>query len=194
VDISEGGLPFPEPIVAGNRLAEPDDEGGWKLVAGYRPLRVVGVEVQLFSFGAGNAAVYGGTSFYSSAGPGPLPIEVWERESHLKARPEGQVLSALLFIPEALTRVDVYGKAGVAHFDESTSARASECAVRTRGPGQGPCYFTSQVDEAGSAPYVGIGARFKVGRSWGVRLEYESIDSDVWDETTMLSAGIALEF
>ena len=56
VDISEAGVPFPDPILEGNRLAEPDT--GWKLVAGF-PLRVVGVELQFIDFGEGDAGVNG---------------------------------------------------------------------------------------------------------------------------------------
>jgi hypothetical protein len=120
----------------------------------------------------------------------------------MEPRPQATVLSAVLFIPEALPRLDVYGKVGVGDLRESISAlsiRRSEIdcpppGVRLGDRGTGPCAFTSEFEDSGSAPYLGIGARFSKGRSWGVRLEYDWMDSDVWNDTTMLSAGIAWEF
>ena len=149
-------MPFPDPILEGNRSGGPDT--GWKLVAGFRPLRVVGVEFQFVEFGEGDTGVYGGFEY------GGQIRGTWQQETRMKVSTQMRVLSAALFIPEALPRLDVYGKVGVADVDESISASAvvrvfpDECApngVRLRPTG--PCTFTNDVDESDSAPYVGIG-------------------------------------
>jgi hypothetical protein len=118
----------------------------------------------------------------------------------MRASRQAWLLSALLFIPEVLPSVDVYGKVGVAGLDESISARtvdrraATECTVRLNE--RGSCVFTSDVDESESAPFVGIGARIKVPRACAacaVQFEFETINANVEDNLTILSVGIAME-
>ena len=165
-------------------------------MVGFRPVRVVGLELQYVDFGEEDAAVYGGT--YLDSGQ----VEHWQQESHMSTKFQATVLSALLFIPEALPRVDVYGKVGVADLEESIFASAIDRRPVIGCPppgvdlgrlGFGPCGFTSDVHESESAPYVGVGARVKVAREAAVRVEYEAIDRDVGDNITMLSLGIAWE-
>lgn len=193
VDISQAGVPVPDPVLAGTTSAEPDS--AWKLVAGFRPARVIGVELQVVDWGEGSASGYGGT--HTQIG---TRVEYWQYESHMTANAEATVLSAVIFIPEAMPRLDIYGKAGLAAVNTSLSgtaiSRVIQCppgSVPTNGGTTGPCLSTSDVDESESAPYVGVGVRFATGRSWGLRLEYESIDSDVWSDMTMFSVGIAWE-
>ena len=56
-----------------------------------------------------------------------------------------------------------------------------------------PCTFSSDVDQSDSGAYLGFGARFRIARAVAVRVEYEALDRDVGDNTTMLSLGIAWE-
>ena len=193
VDISEAGVPFPDPILAGDRSGGPDT--GWKLVTGFRPLRVVGVEFQYVEFAEGETGVYGGFSYGGR-------FDVWQQETEMKVNTQARVLSAVLFIPEASPNLDIYGKVGVADVDESISASAivrvtgvpEECAPGGfRERPTGPCLFTSDLDESDSAPYVGIGARFRIGSAAAIRVEYEAIDRDGGDRATMFSLGIAWE-
>jgi hypothetical protein len=96
-----------------------------------------------------------------------------------------------------LPSFDAYGKVGVARFEESFDVYVSDWSLpcRLQPFGQAPsCLFISQGGQTDSHPYVGIGVRFKEsGRAWAVRLEYEAIDGELGDTTTMLSVGIAWE-
>ena len=112
----------------------------------------------------------------------------------MKGRSTAWVVSGVLFIPERSPTADVYAKVGVAELDESLEAQHFAIVV-------GGCVISacpridveSEVRQSDSRPYVGIGARFKVARAVGVRVEYEAIDRDPGDDTTMLSLGVALE-
>jgi hypothetical protein len=184
VDFSEAGVPLPEPIVGPKGPAEPGT--GRKFVAGFRPVGVVGVEIQYIDFDEGETGAAGGWTV-GGGQVGPF----YERTSHMKVSVDATVLSAILFVPEASSAFDVYGKVGVADFNESlaTSTTTIECIPIV------PCMSTvnSDVDRSESAPYVGIGARIRLARAVAVRVEYEAIDRDVGDPTTMLSLGIAWE-
>ncbi len=184
-------MPFPDPVLEGN--AETDT--GYKLVVGFRPLRVIGVELQFVDFGEEDTNANGGFQY------GGQLRGIWQQETEMEVSTQALVLSAVLFIPETSPRFDVYAKVGAAQLDESISARAIrrseiECpppGVRIGASGAGPCEFTSDVYERESGPYVGIGARFKVAHEAALRVEYEAIDSAFGDATTMFSVGIAWE-
>jgi opacity protein-like surface antigen len=192
VDISEAGVPLPDPIVGPPRPAEPS--AGWKLVGGFRPARVVGVEIQYVDLGEGEAWVNGGWS----VGGGQVPA-VYQQSNHMKASFDATVLSALLFIPETSPSLDVYGKIGVADLNESlTTSTTTIASGYPIGPECVPysrCTSTvnSDVELSESAPYVGIGARVKIASNWALRVEYEGIARDVGDAARMLSLGIAWE-
>jgi hypothetical protein len=167
-----------------NRWAEP--EPGKKLVAGFRPVRVVGVEVQYVDFGEATREVAGGWTL-GGGQVGPF----YEQTNSTKIRPEAWVLSALLFIPESLPAFDVYGKVGVAALKHafSTNTTRHECVPIFR------CLSTvdSDVHQSDARPFLGLGARLKVARAVAVRFEYELIDRDAGDNTSMLSLGFAWE-
>lgn len=158
---------------------------GLKFVAGFRPIRVVGAELQLVDFGEVEIRSGGSPHFRAQYGYYSLNSEA-----------NATMLSALLFIPHASPSWDVYGKVGVAKLDESFDVQVVERSLECLAPGGGylpSCTFFSQVDETASHPSVGIGARIKIAREWAVRVEYEAIDDDVGDPTTMLSLGFAWE-
>ena len=153
---------------------KPDTTTGRKIVAGFRPARVVGVEFQLVDFGEDVA------EFNTSHHPRLTDIYV---ESSANA----WVVSALLFIPAPAPRVDVYGKVGVALLDESFRASGYNP------PTCGPIFCSIDIDQTESRPYIGIGFRFNVARQTALRLEYEAIDADVGTPLTLLSLGVAWE-
>ena len=174
----------------GNRSL--DSSTGQKVVAGFRPLRIVGMEVQLVDFGSQEVAAYAGGLIGSGQ-----TTHCCQQSSYMSASSEGKVLAALLFFPEPLVSFDVYTKVGVAHLDESLDAYAFDeltpgCQF---GPGGFPpfCLFRNEVDQSESSPYVGFGFRYKIAPAAGVRVEYEAIDGDLGDNTTMFSLGIAWE-
>ena len=164
----------------------PDNGTGRKAFAGFRPVRVVGVEIQYIDFGTGSDVTYG-ESFGS--GQGTL-----RDNSSITASAEATVLAALLFIPQPSPSLDIYGKVGAANLDESFTVSADD--YESSNP---PFYglsssFHDEVEQSDSAPFVGFGARFHVTRAVGVSLEYEAVLGDSGDPTTLVSVGFAGQF
>jgi hypothetical protein len=185
VDMAEGQAPPPPaPVVVWKNPAEPGT--GWKLVAGFRPARVVGMEIEYVDFDDGDATVHGGRTF----GGGQVATQ-YEQTNHLSAGFEASVLSALLFVPEHNPSLDVYGKLGAAKLDESlvTSVITIPCTPIS----QCRTTVTYDVGQSDVRPYVGIGARMTTWRALAVRVEYESIDRDTGDNLQMLSLGVTWE-
>jgi len=156
-----------------------------KIVAGFQPLRLVGVELQYVDLGEDDLR-------RSSGGQVPL------QTISLKSETEAAVLAALLFIPEQMPSFDVYGKVGVADVDDSFTVSGYDRTIPfCRGPPfpvPSDCDFNIEAGESGSAPYVGFGARLEIAAAAAIRLEYEAIGRDEGDNLTMLSLGIAWEF
>lgn len=173
----------PEPIV-GNEPAEPGT--GWKFAAGFRPVRVVGVEVQYLDLDDGETEVHGGWRL-GGGQVGPF----YEQSSYLNVKADASVLSALLFIPEGNPSLDIYGKVGVADLNESFATSTTSIACVPIVPCTSAVY--GNVHQSDLRPYVGFGARVTVWRSLAVRVEYEGIDRDVGDSFTMLSLGFSWE-
>ena len=114
----------------------------------------------------------------------------------LKTKASATVLTAVLFIPDPSPSFDVYGKVGVAEYKESFDVHVSNWTPMCRllPFGQAPeCLFDNQGHQADSQPYVGIGAQFKIASNLAARIEYEAIDDDIGDNTTMFSLNIAWE-
>jgi len=158
----------------------------WKIAASFRPVRIVGVEFQFIDFGEGTERATSGWSL----GGGQVPTNR-ERSSSLNASAEARVLSALLFVPEQLPLIDVYGKIGIADLDESIIANATEYVCTPLSICRSD--FSSELRQSDVGPYVGFGARIKVGAAAGVRAELEAVDRDGGDPMTFLSVGIAWE-
>jgi len=179
-DMSEAGVPE---HIWGN--ASVDTDTGNKLVFGFRPIRVVGVEFQALDLGDGETQAHAG-EFHALG-----QVSYWDQSSYMTASADATVLTALLFIPESSQWLDVYGKVGVAVLDESFRAAAQSTIAAECQP---VCTFRAEVDQSYTTPYVGFGARFKVARAAAIRIEYETIDRDEGDNTTMLSVGVAVEW
>lgn len=173
------------PEEAWGDLSVESDDIGWKLVAGFRPLRIVGAELQYVDFGEGTR---------QSRNGGQVPIQAVTLQSSADAK----VLTAILFVPEHLRSFDFYGKVGVADLDDSFTVSGYDRLI----PGcRGPpfpvapeCDFDIEADQSESAPYVGLGVRLEIASAVAVRFEYEAIDRDEGDGPSMLSLGIAWEF
>ena len=76
---------------------------GWKVLAGIRPISVLGAEVEYVDFGNPHTTFYGGTV-----------------NANVKASAEG--LYALAYLPIPVPTLDFYAKAGVARLQTSTNA------------------------------------------------------------------------
>ena len=181
-DWESAGVPE---FIRPTRSRESGSTSRWRLSAGFRPLRVVGLEIEYIALGEGKAE------------DGYTPnIGISRGEYWLKTEASATVLTAVLFIPDPSPSFDVYGKVGVAQYKESFEVHVSNWTpmCRLQPFGQKPeCLFDNQGHQTESQPYLGIGARVKVAREAAVRVEYEAIDHDVGDPTTMLSLGIAWE-
>lgn len=76
---------------------------GWKVLAGMRPISVLGAEVEYVDFGHPHTTFNGGTV-----------------NADVKASAEG--LYALVYLPIPLPALDIYAKGGVARLQTSTNA------------------------------------------------------------------------
>jgi hypothetical protein len=174
LDLASAGAPD----FASSRFgrSEPEPSTAWKIVAGFRPVRVVGAEIQYVDFGVAEI-------------PSPSGNAIIRTHFDMESRADAIVMTALLFIPERSPAFDIYGKVGVAQLDESFQAHAllvdPSCTPFA-------CQFSTDIDRTDSRPYLGIGARIRVGREIGFRIEYEEIDRD-GDSVTLLSVGLAWE-
>jgi OmpA family protein len=178
--LSDAGTPdeIPPAILSRFGSRDADSVTGWKVVAGFRPARVVGAEIEYVDFGEAEI-------------PPPSGNAIVRTHLSMASRAEALVLTSLLFIPEPMSNIDVYGKVGVAKLDESFQVFALEnSSVECRNPW---CQFQRDVHQTDSRPYVGFGARFQLGPG-ALRIEYELIDRDNGDDTTMLSIGLAGEW
>jgi len=163
-----------------------DHVTGWKVAAGFRPRRVIGAEIQYVEFGEDKV------SDRDSIG---VRLPVTTAALDMKASATAWVASALVFIPERSPTFDVYGKVGMAELEESLEAHHFNYVLGACSP-VSSCPLIVQdsaVHEKDLRPYFGIGARFKVTRAIGVRAEFEAIDRDTGDHTTMISIGVAFE-
>lgn len=177
-ELSSDGIP--ESLRLSSAFYGPPDseEMGWKFAAGWRPVRVVGAEIQYVDFG--------GFAQRRRRGGGQVATQFLSTN----VRADATVLTALLFVPEPSPRFDVYGKVGIAKLTESVTGEGYNYGLPECVPS---CALTVDEERKDSRPYVGIGARVKIARAWAVRLEYEEIDGETGDNTTMLSLGIAWE-
>jgi hypothetical protein len=175
-DLESTGAP---PVVL-DRFGNTSPSGditGWKLAVGFRPVRLVGVELQYLDFGEGEIAP-------------PTGNAIFRAHVDMETSADATVLAALVFLPLRSPSFDVYGKVGVAELDESLRAHAlvvvgSPCIPLA-------CNFSSDEHGTDSFPYFGIGVRVAISRAAAFRLEYEAIDRD-GDDTTMWSVGVAWE-
>ena len=175
-DLASTGAP-PEILDRFGNRSPPDNPTGWKLVAGFRPARLVGVEVQYVEYGTAEI-------------PPPSGNGIFRTHVDMESTADATVLTALLFVPMPSPAFDIYGKVGVAKLDETVRAHALLVGA--------PCFplacnFSGDKDQSGSHPYFAIGFRHEIGRMLAFRAEYEVVDRDSGDDTTMLSVGVAWE-
>lgn len=159
--------------VYGNALALSKHHTAWKLVAGVRPISLVGAEFEYIDFGQVQATTDNGIVQVAS-----------------NAHPKAQALFGVVYLPLPLPIVNVYGKVGFARLQSSVNASAS-C---TRGIacllpiGYGPV-STNHTDSR-LAYGVGVQAKFS---SLAARLEYERISANSGDPD-LFSLGVNWTF
>ncbi|MGC1521282.1 MAG: outer membrane beta-barrel protein [Steroidobacteraceae bacterium] len=140
-----------------------DHQTAWKLIAGIRPIPVVGAEAEYIDFGhpdhgytANGYATYG-----------------------LDSHPRAAALFAVGYLPLPVPFFDVFGKAGVARLQTDVTTVSNSCAPPTTCVvGGGPSFFRQNQTDNRFAYGVGVQSK-----AWGFafRAEYERISSQFGD-------------
>ena len=142
-----------------------DHDAAWKVIAGLRPISIVGAEIEYIDFG--NA---GGNSGYFH---GNYDFDVG-------AHPKATVLFAMGYLPLPLPLLDVYGKLGFAHLQTDNIYLVSACGAN------GNCPFSvSRFDQENNRVAYGAGVQARV-QDFAFRGEYERISSSYGDPATLM--------
>jgi opacity protein-like surface antigen len=139
---------------------------GWKLLAGWRPISLLGVEAEYADLGSKSVTTYGGTT-------------------HVSTDANATAAYVLGYLPVPLPWIDVYGKVGAARVKANTSAYPY--------PGVGTCVAPApcgpvSIDSSKNGLAWGAGLQFKWGRT-AARLDYERFSGSQGDP-----AALAAEF
>ena len=138
-----------------------DHQTAWKVMAGVRPISIVGAEFEYIDFGQpGNHYGYHSFDYYGF-------------DSH----PRATALFGVGYLPLPVPFFDVYGKAGVARLQtDVTNVVPVTCPSTT--PNCPPLVFRQNQTDNKFAYGVGLQSKF-----WGVsfRAEYERISSQFGD-------------
>ncbi len=138
-----------------------DHETAWKVIAGVRPISILGAELEYIDFG------------YPSNPYDPSNTNANGFDSH----PRAGVLFGVGYLPLPIPFFDIYGKAGVARLQTDVTTITSNCP-----PGTNcvlpPTY--TRHNETDSRFAYGVGVQSK---AWGFafRAEYERISSQYGD-------------
>lgn len=141
-----------------------DHDAAWKVIAGLRPISIVGAELEYIDFGnaRGNSGYYSGSYDYA-----------------VSAHPKATVLYGIGYLPLPLPLLDIYGKLGVAHLQtNNTYLTQLACLVPVNG---GTCPSTlSKFDQQNTKLAYGAGVQTKY-QDFAFRAEYERISSTYGD-------------
>ncbi len=140
-----------------------DHQTAWKLIAGIRPIPVVGAEVEYMDFGHPNHDY--GANGYANYG--------------LDSHPRAAALFGVGYLPLPIPFFDVFGKAGIARLQTDVTTFSNNCTPpATCVVGGGPTYFRSNQTDNRFAYGVGVQSK-----AWGFafRAEYERISSQFGD-------------
>jgi hypothetical protein len=127
---------------------------GWKLIAGLRPISLLGAELEYIDFGRPNGQV------------GAL--------LQAQAQARATALFGLLYAPIPVPMLDIYGKLGLARLQTTVSATSSCGALAGCTPGS-----TRRSDSGNSLAYGG-GAQLRFA-PLAVRAEYERVSASGGD-------------
>jgi hypothetical protein len=146
-----------------------DHDAAWKVIAGLRPISIVGAELEYIDFGnaGGDSGYYTGNYDYG-----------------VSAHPKATVLYGLGYLPIPLPFLDVYGKLGVAHLQTNNSYFTVNPAC-TAVVG-GTCLpIASRFDEQDTKFAYGAGVQAKF-QDFAFRGEYERISSTYGDPNAFM--------
>jgi Outer membrane protein beta-barrel domain len=136
-----------------------DHQTAWKVIAGVRPISVIGAEFEYIDFGQpGNHFGYNSINYYG-----------------LDSHPRAAALFGVGYLPLPIPFFDVFGKAGVARLQ--TDVTSLTCPVNSPNCALPILSRQNQTDNRFA---YGVGVQSK---AWGVsfRAEYERISSQFGD-------------
>ena len=131
----------------------------WKVMAGIRPLPIVGAELEYMDFGSanGNNGYYNNNYYYNA-------------NSH----PKATILYGVGYLPLPLPYLDVFGKLGVARLQTNQSSYVNPNGVGTCSY---PCVpIGSDINQTNDKFAYGAGVQFR-WQDFAFRAEYEGVSS-----------------
>jgi opacity protein-like surface antigen len=146
-----------------------DHDAAWKVLAGVRPLPIVGAEIEYLDFGNGS----GSRGFYNGS-----------YDYGFSEHPKATILYGVGYLPLPLPILDVYGKLGVARLqtDNSYYSATAACAVT---PGANCAASESRFDQQNNRVAYGVGVQAKY-QDFALRGEYERISSSFGDPAALM--------
>jgi hypothetical protein len=132
----------------------------WKVMAGIRPISIVGAELEYMDFGSanGNNGYYNNNYYYNA-------------NSH----PKATILYGVGYLPLPLPYLDVFGKLGVARLQTNQSNFVNPT-------GAGTCLYpcipiSTDINQTNDKFAYGAGVQFR-WQDFAFRAEYEGISSN----------------
>jgi Outer membrane protein beta-barrel domain len=147
-----------------------EHDTGWKVMAGIRPLQLVGIELEYLDFG--NPSYRSGT----------FPVTTGA------VRAKAETLFGVLYAPLPVPFLDLYGKVGPARLQTSVHGNIGGIFCPSNYPQCG-VFSNSQTN---TELAYGAGLQLKFGRA-AVRAEYERINASTGDPS-LASVGLTWTF
>ncbi len=147
-----------------------EHHSGWKAMVGFRPISVVGAELEYIDFGK--------PSTTNTSGTGTTQTE---------AQSKAAALFGMVYLPLPVPFLDVFGKAGYSRLQTTADVVGVQCVAGA--PGCGSLFALNRTD---ARLAYGAGAQLKFA-NMAVRAEYERIDASTGDPD-MLSLGLTWGF
>jgi opacity protein-like surface antigen len=145
-----------------------ENHSAFKVIAGIRPISLIGAEFSYIDFGHPSGNING------------VPSDVSEK---------GADAFAVLYLPVPV--VDVFVKAGLARLQSTAnSGLRIGIACPFTDPNCGPVLF--RLDRTNTSFAAGAGAQFKLG-TWAVRAEYEHFNA-AGGNPSLVSLGVTWTF
>jgi opacity protein-like surface antigen len=139
---------------------------GWKVLAGWRPISLLGVEAEYTDLGSKGVNTYANTV-------------------HVSTDANASAAYVLGYLPVPLPWIDVYGKLGAARVKANTNAYAI-CPPATQCVAPG---LPASDDSSRTSVAWGAGLQFKAGR-WAARVDYERFDGPQGNPSLLSAEGI----
>jgi len=147
-----------------------EHHSGWKAMIGFRPISVVGAELEYIDFGKPN------TTNTSATGT-----------TQTEAQSKAAALFGMVYLPLPVPFLDVFGKAGYSRLQTTADVVGIQCMS-----GAEHCGNLFALNRTDARLAYGAGAQLKFA-SVAIRAEYERIDASTGDPD-MLSLGLTWGF